>query len=346
MANIVKRGDYQWRAKIRRTGHPEQSKTFNTKEEAETWARDVESKMDRGVFVDKKALEKTRLYDLLVRYAVEITPTKKGISAELNKIEVLKRQPISQLVLINIEPGDFVDFRNARIKEVSAATVIKEMGLLSNVLNTARTEWKMRGLENHAKGVRRPKKPGARKRRLHCQDEADRIIAASESTVLKALIPLAIETAMRRGEMTSIRRKHLDLENRTLELFDTKNGEDRVVPLSSAAIALIRNLPLTAAENGELFGVRPHSMSTAFRRALRRARVAYERECEASGKDVDPKFLVGLRLHDLRREATSRLIESGSFERDEVKSITGHKSDSMLDVYKQLRARELAKKLP
>ena len=345
MAQIIKRGDFQWFARIRRVGHPEQSKTFNTKDEAEAWARDIEVKMDRGIFIDKKELEKTKLFDLLVRYADEITPTKKGVDAELNKIEVLKKQPIAQLLLINMEPGDFVDFRNSRIKEVSAATVIKEMGLLSNVLNVARTEWKMRGLENHAKGVRRPKKPAARKRRLHCQEEADRIIAASGSATLKALIPLAVETAMRRGEMTSIQRKHLDLENRTLELFDTKNGEDRVVPLSSAAIALIRSLPVTGGESGELFGVRPHSMSTAFRRALRRARIAYERECEALGKEPDPKFLVGLRLHDLRREATSRFIESGSFEREEVKSITGHKSDSMLGVYKQLKARELAKKL-
>ncbi len=345
MANIAKRGEYQWRAKIRRTGHPEQSKTFNTKEEAEAWARDVESKMDRGIFVDKKMLEKTKLSDLLVRYAEEITPTKKSKDTELNKIEVLKKQPIAQLVLANIEPGDFVDFRNARTKEVSAATVIKEMGLLSNVLNVARTEWKMRGLENHAKGVRRPKSPTPRKRRLHSQDEADRIIAATCSKTLKVLIPLAIETAMRRGEMISILRKHLDLENRTLELFDTKNGEDRVVPLSSVAMALIRTLPLTGSENGELFGVKPHSMTTAFRRALRRARATYERECEDAGMAPDPKYLTGLRLHDLRREATSRLIESGEFERDEVKSITGHKSDRMLDVYKQLRARELAKRL-
>ncbi len=41
---ITNRGEYQWRARIRRLGYPEQSKTFNTKAQAEAWARVVFSR--------------------------------------------------------------------------------------------------------------------------------------------------------------------------------------------------------------------------------------------------------------------------------------------------------------
>lgn len=51
MATFRKRGPYQWEAQIRRKGYPAQSKTFNTKAEAEAWANVVESEMTRGVWV-------------------------------------------------------------------------------------------------------------------------------------------------------------------------------------------------------------------------------------------------------------------------------------------------------
>ena len=49
MATIRKRGNYQWEAQIRKRGFPSQTKTFNTKVEAEAWAKMIESEMARGV---------------------------------------------------------------------------------------------------------------------------------------------------------------------------------------------------------------------------------------------------------------------------------------------------------
>ena len=53
MASIEKRGKY-WRAKIRRTGFPSQSRSFDTKAQAEIWVRSVEGEMDRGIYVDRQ----------------------------------------------------------------------------------------------------------------------------------------------------------------------------------------------------------------------------------------------------------------------------------------------------
>ncbi|MDA3785901.1 MAG: Arm DNA-binding domain-containing protein, partial [Deltaproteobacteria bacterium] len=48
MATIEKRGPYQFRAKVRKFGYKPVTKTFNSRKEAEKWARSVESKIDRG----------------------------------------------------------------------------------------------------------------------------------------------------------------------------------------------------------------------------------------------------------------------------------------------------------
>lgn len=46
MATLEKRGDY-WRAKIRRKGYPIQSRSFDTKAQAEQWTSDTENDMDK-----------------------------------------------------------------------------------------------------------------------------------------------------------------------------------------------------------------------------------------------------------------------------------------------------------
>ena len=48
MAQIIKRATGQWRARVRRKGYPDQSRTFGSRAEAEAWARLIESDMERG----------------------------------------------------------------------------------------------------------------------------------------------------------------------------------------------------------------------------------------------------------------------------------------------------------
>ena len=52
-----------------------------------------------------------------------------------------------------------------------------------------------------------------------------------------------------------------------------------------------------------------------------------------------------LRLHDLRKEATSRLVESKCFELPEVMLITGHKTLTAFNVYMHIKAEELAHRM-
>ena len=342
MATFSHRGEYQWRAKIRRAGYPQQSKTFETKAGAEAWVRDVEGKMDRGVFIDRSALEKTKLSDILDRYEREITPTKKGEVQERSKIKILKKSKLSGMSLAVIQPKDIVHYRNERNKEVAAATVSREINLLSHVFNVARTEWGLPGLLNPTQGIRRPKLPQGRNRRASV-DELQRIISATQSPILKMLIPLAIETAMRRGEMVLFEWKDVDFERRTIFLRMTKNGSARSVPLSTDAMAILQGLPTRG--EGKVFCVRPDALTQAFSRSLQRARKLYEKECAEQGKPVDLKFLIGLRLHDMRHEATSRLIEDKNLQMAEVMAVTGHRDIRSMLRYTHLQTHQLAKKL-
>ncbi|MBB3228424.1 hypothetical protein FHW69_003059 [Luteibacter sp. Sphag1AF] len=53
---------------------------------------------------------------------------------------------------------------------------------------------------------------------------------------------------------------------------------------------------------------------------MQRARTPYERECADQGRAPAPTFLVDLRFHDLRHEATSRL--ASCFQLHELAKIT------------------------
>jgi integrase len=130
---------------------------------------------------------------------------------------------------------------------------------------------------------------------------------------------------MRQGELVSLRWEHIDLNRRTVHLPDTKNGESRTVPHSTAAVKILRTLPRSI--QGEVFpGLTTEAVKRAYARAVRRA--AIEK----------------LRFHDLRHEATSRLFEKG-LNIMQVASITGHKDLRMLRRYTHLKAENLARKL-
>jgi integrase len=94
--------------------------------------------------------------------------------------------------------------------------------------------------------------------------------------------------------------------------------------LSLRAIELLSNLE----RNGpNVFPISSsYAITDAFRRATKKAGV------------------LGLRFHDLRHEAVSRLFEK-RLNVMEVASISGHRSLQMLQRYTHLRAKDLALKL-
>jgi integrase len=294
MATITKRGDYQFQATIRRKGFPTQSKTFETKRDAEKWATVIESEMHRRVFTDRSEAERTTLSEALERYGREITPTKLGQIQEARRIKQLLKHPLAARSLASLRSVDFSAYRNMRAAQVSAHTVRLELALLSNLFTILKEEWSI-PIENPIASISKPKTPKSRERRLICTDnvnEEEKLLATaakSRAHVLKECIQLAIETGMRAGEIVQLTWDQIDLKNSVIRLDITKNGDGRIVPLSVAAEAVLRSLP-RAIDGGRV---------TQFYDSAGLSR-AFNRACESAG-------IEGLRFHDLRHEAASRL---------------------------------------
>jgi integrase len=325
MATIEKRGQGQFRARIRRHGLEPLTRTFPTRALAQAWARDIEHRLAHGEALPSLEAARTTLAEALDRYAREITPQKRGASQERRRIARWKAQPLAQRTLAAIRGTDLAQWRDERLTEVGADSVRLELAIVSNLYTIARTEWGMESLANPAKNIRKPK-PGASRERRLVGDEERRLTDAA-GPILKAGIILAIETAMRRGELAGARREHLDLQQRTLHLPKTKNGEARTIPLSRAACEALRGLP--ARLDGYLLGW-PGTVADDLTHGFRGL-------CAALG-------IEGLRFHDLRHEAVSRLFERG-FSVAEVAAISGHKTWSQLRRYTQLRATTLLERL-
>ena len=340
MAMFRKRSG-SWQALVKKKGFGQIGRTFDTKAEAETWAKIVESEMVRGVFVARNEAENTTLAEALDRYEREIVPAKKGAVQESSRIRIWKRTPLAKRFLASIQGKDIAAWRDERLKSVSPKTVCLELALLSHVFMIAVNEWGMAGLINPVQQVRKPKLPSGRDRRLR-PGELEKITEYSESPVLADVLRFAVETGMRRSELAGMTWDLVDLKKRTVTLPDTKNGEKRIVPLSTEACRILSDLPRRL--DGKVWGMEPDSITQAFIRALSRARKAYEQECEGKGQKPDPSYLADLTFHDLRHEATSRFFEKG-LNPMQVAAITGHKTLQMLKRYTHLKAEDLAELL-
>lgn len=141
MATIRKlRG--RWQAQVRRRGTKPRCKSFDTKLEAEKWARDLEAQVDRfGAAPDTKILESTTLGQLLERYQREVSPLKRGSVQEIQRIDVLRRHDLAYRTMIGLSQQDIASFRDERLQAVAPSTTVRELAILSHVLEVAIRDW-------------------------------------------------------------------------------------------------------------------------------------------------------------------------------------------------------------
>ena len=326
MATIKQRGLYQWQAKIRRKGYPPQSKTFETRREAEAWATVIESEMTRSVFVDRSKGEKTTFDEVLASYIANVAPTHKGGSSEILRLERFRREEakLAARAMATFKTSDFEALRDRRLAEVSPGTVKRELNLLHAVIENVRKNLALH--ENPISDVKRPRVSDQRTTRFQA-DEEERLMEALEGCRNPWVVPaviLAIETAMRRSELLSLKWDDVNLPERVARLHDTKNGEARDVPLSPKALTVLEGLPRSL--DGRVLATSAEALKNAFERARKKADLEH------------------FNFHDLRHEATSRLFERG-WNVMEVAAVTGHKDLQSLKRYTNLKASDLARKL-
>jgi len=326
MAAIQRRKD-RWQARIRRRGFPVEVKTFDTRQDAEQWARSVETDMDRGSFVSRSEAETHTLEDIIERYIADVMPTLRSASDEILRLRATCRTRLAKLSMTALTPKAVAAYRDERLKQVKPATLIRELAYLSAIINHARREWDI-NITNPVALIRKPPSPQGRDRVLSTDEEA-RLLAELAPTgrinvwLLPATI-LSLETNMRRGELVELRWVNVNLEDQTAHLPMTKNGTARSVPLSKKAVATLAALQRSI--DGKVIPVKRNTLHAAFRKACKRADI----------KD--------LHWHDLRHTAITRLAQKLP-NVIELAAVSGHRSLAMLKRYYHPSATKLARKL-
>ena len=334
MARIRKRGD-KFTAEVRYKGISD-SQSFAVKRDAERWAAAVERDIDKGIHVprseqkriatEQKANAVPTLANLLESYLDSPEhQSKKGKEQEARRILWLIRQPLTSKSADAVTIDDIETHIEDRQDGGTANNTIRlELATISSVYQFFRKRYK---LANPMRDVKRPPPGKSRDRRLQDGEEQRLLTAADgdERPFMRQAIVLALETAMRRGELAGLTWNRVNIGARTILLDITKNGTARTVPLSTRAMAALESLPRQI--NGLVLGYDGERLSNAF------ARIRVKAECS------------DLRWHDLRHEATSRLFENTDLRDIEIMSITGHSSPQMLARYAHLKAGNLVARL-
>jgi integrase len=343
MASIRKRGDYQWEARIRRKGHPVTCKTFETRADAERWSREIESEMDRGVYVSRTEAESTTLAEALDRYIEEHIPRLSKTNGSKYVALALKRRPMASKYLASIRSKDIADFVKERESEgVKGSTIRQALAILSKLFTLAVRDWGMESLRNPVALVSKPKAGKGRERRLEAGEEERLMLAGTPE--MRNVIKLALETAMRRGELVNLSWNDIDLKRKSAVLYETKNGETRSIPLSPKALKILQGIQAGQREGEEQRGEEQREgggkgeVFPEFAQNPKKITREMNETCRRAG-------IVGLRFHDLRHEATSRLFENTDLDLMEIRAITGHKTLQMLVRYTHLRTARLADRL-
>lgn len=193
----------------------------------------------------------------------------------------------------------------------------------SKMFNKAK-QWKIfpPELPNPCKGIERNKEQSrAEYVTPEKLPELIKAIDAEKDPYVRGFFWLALLTGMRRGELLNLKWDDVDLDQKRVYLRDTKSGEPRYVPLSKAAIKIIKAMPKMLKNPyllpGHVRGKPLHNLDKPWRRIRKAADV--------------PR----LRIHDLRRTAGSWMVQAGS-SIHAVKDVLGHKKTLTTEIYARL----------
>ena len=273
------------------------STTKRTKREAEAWAFQRESEMREA----KGKPEIHTLRDALVRYREEVSPTKSGERWERIRIDAFLREKTlpCDSPLDTLTSDDLGAWRDARLKEVSAGAVLRDVSMLSAVLETARREWKWCA-SNALNDMRKPRAPDHREVTITmCQAAAmlremgyhykGNCKSATQAVCVAFLF--ALRTGMRAGEVCKL--KWCDVMPGHFKVTATERGAGKTgkrdVPATRKMMRLVNSMH--GWDGTYVFGISSQVLDALFRRYRNRA------------------GLEGFTFHDTRHTAATMIAQ-------------------------------------
>jgi integrase len=318
MASFHKLPSGLWRAQVARGG-VRRSATRETKAAAQAWATEAEAEL---LALKRGDAPRKTVRQALTRYAEEVSPKKRGARWELLRLESYAREPWAGKWLVDLNAADLSTWRDRRLREVTSGSVQRDFNLLRSVLTVARKEWLWISV-NPMEGVGRPKSDKPRSRRIEWH-EVRAICRAlgypgdTKSAEVARAFLIGLRTGMRAGEILSLVPAAVDLGARVAHLKETKNGDDRDVPMTKAGARLFKGW------SGWTVG--SASLDALFRKARQRCGIK------------------NLHFHDSRAEALTRLARKVDVLT--LAKISGHRDINLLSrVYYRETASQIALRL-
>lgn len=347
MASITERSG-RFFVRVRVKGYPTTAKTFTKRADAAAWARRVQSDMESGRWV-APSQEVPTLRKAMEDYEATAAARMKGAATYAYRFAEFKALPMASKLISEVTSTDLARWRDEQMKSLKPGTVVRKLAMLSSVFTWAMKE---RGwvTANPAARVSRPRVNDRRERVLSLDEQGYilRAAATSKARWLAPALTVLMNSAMRRGELFTLRVGDVDFGAAVAHLHDTKNGLPRDVPLCPASLAGLRELADMAGNKtaAKLVPVgEVGSVSTRFAVTLGRARTMYADDCASQAMEPATGFLHDVRLHDLRHHAVSKWASTGTLSMIQLQAISGHRTVKMLARYTHINASDLAARM-
>ena len=326
---VIRKMRKKWQCLVRLKGVSITQSVFN-KSDARNWGKKTETEILNGTYLKDLKLVQMRLKDLLQLYLEKALHKSKRPQILKYDVEMLRRQPLARLTLVQLSPVKIAEFRDERLKAgKSTSTVRSYMKLISRAITVGQKEMGIPLSQNPFNLVEKPKAAPARERTL-TDIELKRLFAECKKDrkfyFLAAFAETAYLTLCRRGELLNLKSSNVDWMHSTAHIAETKTDKPRTIGLSPRVIEILKGLPKSF--DGTFFPVRSISaFEKSFRSAVRAAGI----------KDF--------RLHDLRHCGARHLIEDKNFSTMELMEQGGWTSGAMAKRYANISPKHLAAKL-
>lgn len=291
-------GEYKDRGRIKRKALSK--KGIVTKTMAKEMLRKIEQQVKLGQY-DLLDADIPRLSEFSVEYIKHVKDVvkKRSWSRDILALKYLKAY-FGDYKLSEITVKDVDDYKAVRLNEVAPATVNRELEVLRHLFNLAERWKKFFGKNPVSQAGLLPL--NNQKERILSPEEEQRLLASS-SPFLRPILICALNTGMRKGEIISLKWHNVDLDNNliTLEHTNSKSKKTRRIPINSLLRKLLLEQRLKRGGSEYVFlsssgkpYMRHDSLNQTFEGACRRANIK------------------GLRFHDLRHTAATRMVENGA----------------------------------
>lgn len=341
---ITSKGNIRYQAYIRIKGYKPLMKTFDKKTKALDWATKIEVQMKDGSYKEiPEELEKRlktdfkTTADLINFYKVNIAPQKYSYAEKysvmydwwIDKIGTIRLKDLSAPVISSCKQMLATEKIKKGNKEVVRGnnTINKYLMCLSAVFTYAVKELEIMDTNPISK-IKIMPKPEGRKRFLSLEEIPKLIIACkNNSEVLYIFVLISLSTGGRYSEVLNLKLEDIDFQNNQIYFLNTKNKEDRGVPIDKNILAIVQNYIKDNNVSDYLFWNKNTQKLYYIRGALQ--------------KIIKEVGLRDFHIHDLRHTTASYIAMNGGSLLD-IAEILGHKSLIMARRYSHLTEKHTA----